>query len=52
MVTEGGWFPEVWKALTGAPTKTIRHSETTASELFTTLLKCFKNNWAVGSGTP
>lgn len=29
MVTESGWFTEVWKAITGAPAVTIHHSETT-----------------------
>jgi len=34
MVTEGGWFPEVWKALTAAPTGNIAHSRTTYDQLF------------------
>jgi hypothetical protein len=34
MVTEGGWFPEVWKALTGAPTQSIRHNTLTSAALF------------------
>jgi len=25
MIVEGGWFPEVWKSLTGAPTTTVDH---------------------------
>jgi hypothetical protein len=52
MVTEGGWFPEVWKALTGAPCTTIRHTSTTADALFSTLKTLFANNWAVGAGSP
>jgi len=34
MVVEGGWFPEVWKALTGAPTASINHRDTSAGALF------------------
>lgn len=30
MVTEGGWFPEVWKALTAAPTGDFMHTRMTA----------------------
>jgi len=40
MVTEGGWFPEVWKAITGAPTKSVRHDPSRATEIFELLLKC------------
>lgn len=31
MVTEGGWFPEVWKALTGAPTGNFDHARLTSA---------------------
>lgn len=35
MVTEGGWFPEVWKMLTGAPTGSASISASTdATTLF------------------